>query len=34
MLGEYEQPPLDEAVAEALAEFMARRKAEGRAPLN
>ena len=34
MLGEYEQPPLDEAVAEALAEFVARRKAEDGAPLN
>ena len=34
LLGEYEQPPLDVAVAEALAEFVAKRKAEGGAPLN
>ena len=35
MMAEYFQPiVLDEAVAEALAEFVARRKAEGGAPLN
>ena len=33
-MGEYEQPPLDAAVAEALAEFVAKRKAEGGPPLN
>ena len=34
MLADYEQPPLDPAIAEALAAFVARRKAEGGAPMN
>ncbi|MCF1709244.1 trimethylamine methyltransferase family protein [Tabrizicola sp. J26] len=34
MLAEYEQPPLDPAIGEALDAFVARRKAEGGAPLN
>ncbi|MES2433252.1 MAG: trimethylamine methyltransferase family protein [Pseudomonadota bacterium] len=34
MLAEYEQPPLDPAIDEALAAFVARRKAEGGAPMN
>ena len=34
MLAEYEQPPLDSAIDEALGAFVARRKAEGGAPMN
>jgi len=34
MLAEYEQPPLDPGIAEALADFVARRRAEGGAPMN
>jgi len=34
MLGDYEQPPLDAGIAEGLAEYVARRKAEGGAPMN
>ena len=34
MLGDYEQPPLDPAIAEALTDYVARRKAEGGAPMN
>ena len=34
LLAEYEAPALDAAVAEALAEYVARRKAEGGAPMN
>jgi len=34
MLADYEQPPLDPGIAEALADFVARRKAEGGAPMN
>ena len=34
LLAGYEQPPLDTGIAEAVAEFVARRKAEGGAPTN
>ena len=34
MLAEYEQPPLDSGIAEALKDFVARRRAEGGAPMN
>ena len=34
MLAEYEQPPLDPGIAEALEDFVARRRAEGGAPMN
>ncbi|NGM47452.1 trimethylamine methyltransferase family protein [Rhodobacter sp. SGA-6-6] len=34
MLAEYEQPPLDPGIAEALEAFVARRKREGGAPMN
>ncbi len=34
MLRDYEQPPLDPAINEALLAFVARRKAEGGAPMN
>jgi trimethylamine--corrinoid protein Co-methyltransferase len=34
LLAHYEQPPLDEAIHEALEAFVARRKAEGGAPTN
>ena len=34
MLTEYEQPPIDPAIDEALLAYMARRKAEGGAPMN
>ncbi|MDR0808908.1 MAG: trimethylamine methyltransferase family protein [Gemmobacter sp.] len=34
MLTEYEQPPLDPGIAEALRDFVARRHAEGGAPMN
>ncbi len=34
LLGEYEEPKLDPAVAEALDDYVARRKAEGGAPMN
>jgi len=34
MLAEYEQPPLDPAIDAALRDYMARRKAEGGAPMN
>jgi trimethylamine--corrinoid protein Co-methyltransferase len=34
LLAHYEQPPLDEAIREALEAFVARRKAEGGAPTN
>lgn len=34
MLAEYQQPPLDPAIDEALRDYMARRKREGGSPLN
>jgi trimethylamine--corrinoid protein Co-methyltransferase len=34
LLAAYEPPPLDEAVAEEIAAFVARRKEEGGAPTN
>jgi len=34
LLAEYQPPGLDAAVAEALADYVARRKAEGGAPMN
>jgi len=34
LLKAYQQPPLDPAIAEALADYVARRKAEGGAPMN
>ena len=34
LLTEYEQPPLDPAIDAALLAYMARRKAEGGAPMN
>ena len=34
LLAEYEQPPLDPAIGEALEAYVARRKAEGGAPMN
>ncbi|WP_225029644.1 trimethylamine methyltransferase family protein [Xinfangfangia pollutisoli] len=34
LLGQYEEPTLDPAVAEALDDYVARRKAEGGAPMN
>ena len=34
MLEEYEQPPIDPAIDEALRDYMERRKREGGAPLN
>jgi trimethylamine---corrinoid protein Co-methyltransferase len=34
LLADYEQPPLDPAIDEALAVFVQRRKAEGGAPMN
>jgi trimethylamine--corrinoid protein Co-methyltransferase len=32
ILAEFEPPPMDEAIREELADFVARRKAEGGAP--
>ncbi len=34
LVAEYEQPPLDAGIAEALSDYVARRKAEGGAPMN
>ena len=34
LLADYEQPPIDPAIDEALRDYMARRKAEGGAPMN
>ena len=34
VLAEYEEPALDPAVAEALADYVTRRKREGGAPMN
>ena len=34
MVAEYEQPPIDPAIDEALRDYMDRRKAEGGSPLN
>ncbi len=34
LLAEYQQPPLDPSIAEALADYVARRAAEGGAPMN
>jgi trimethylamine--corrinoid protein Co-methyltransferase len=34
LVAEYEQPPMDAGIAEALADYVARRKAEGGAPMN
>ena len=34
LLSDYQQPPLDAAILEAVDEYIARRKAEGGAPMN
>ena len=34
LLAEYEQPPIDPAIDDALKDYVARRKREGGSPLN